>query len=171
MVRASWLVLIGALLLALEVLLGDWAIIFPASLFATFYLALAFGMRRGMVCGLVLAVVGEILQGRSTTVVPLFLPLFFFLVIYRRFGDRGSVINHAVSGLGLAAANAAYLLVLENIHFRHGWSLLSGPSAIRLFLTSAIAGMLLIPFLIQLLDFLAERLEIERFTVQTVGVR
>ncbi len=171
MLRFYWLFLICFVLLVLEFLLSTWSVIFPTAIFAAFYIGLAFGPRRGMLCGAMVGVVSEVMFARQITVLPLLLPFVFFLIVFRKFGNRHSVINHAVAGLGLSSTYAAYFLVLENIHFLHGWSLLSGPSAVWLFVLGGLPGLFIFPGLIWLFDTLAEKMQIERFTVQTAGVR
>lgn len=169
MFRLMWLFLLCFLFLCLELGLAQYDILFPAALFTAFYLGLAFGLGTGVVCGLVVAVVAEILLARSTTILPLFAPFWVFLLVFGRFGDRLSLVNQALAGLGLAWGQAGYYLLFENLHLGAGWCLLSGPHVVTLFLKAGIAGTVLAPLLIAGLDFLAERVEVELFAYGTGG--
>lgn len=169
MFRLMWLFLVCFLCLGLELGLAQYGLLFPGALFAAFYLGLAFGLGRGVACGLVVAVVAEILLARRTTIVPLFAPLWVFLLVFGRFGDRLSRVNQALAGLGLAWGHAGYYLLGENLCFGAGWCLLSGPHALTLFLKAGLGGAILVPLLIAGLDFLADRVAVELFAYGTGG--
>ena len=170
MLRVCWLLLICFLLLQLELLLAWHGVLFPAALFAGFYIGLAFNARRGLVCGMAVAVCVEVMLYRQATCLPLFLPLALHIRVYERYGSRLSLVNQTVSGVVLGAAYAAWTLVTENVHLHHGWSLLSGSTVLRVWVGGTLAGLLLCPLLILTLDAVAGWMAVERFRVQTARV-
>jgi hypothetical protein len=169
MFRLVWLFLVCCLALCLELELAYFGLLFPAALFTAFYLGLAFRLGTGVVSGLLVALVAEILLARRATLVPLFVPLWAFLWVFGRWGDRLSLLNQALAGLGLAWAHAGYYVVAENLYFRAGWCLLSGPHALALFLKAGLVGALLTPLLIAGLDWVADRTGVRSFAYGTGG--
>ncbi len=142
-------------------------IIFPGGLFVAFYFGIACNIRFGIACGILVMLCSEVVLGRSFTGILLFVPLFFYLRYFERFGDRTSTINHALGGLLMATMNAGFYLFFENLHFRHGWSLLSGPRAFGLFGAAAAGGLIATPILVLAIDFVAAYVCVPRFQIQT----
>lgn len=169
MLRWIWMFLCSFAMLWLEIQLARAGILFPGALFVTFYFGISEGLRQGMICGMLTGACAEVILARTFSGLPLFLLVYIFLVYFRQYGDRISIINHALAGLGLGMLNAAYVLTVENLHLRQGWSLLSGSRALGLFALAALAGLVLPPLLIPVLDFLAARLGLPRFQIQTGG--
>lgn len=167
LLRLCWMLVTCFLVLWLEILLSRLSVIFPAGLFVALYFGLAMGVRRGVACGLLTGMASEIILGRSFTGMPLFVPMVLFLVYFRKWGDRTSSINHALAGMALSMINAAYFLVLENLHLKHGWSLLSGPKALGLFGVATAAGLILTPILIPILDLVGKQIAVPRFQIQS----
>ena len=165
-----WTFVVSCFLLYGELLFAKGQLIFPAGMFVCFYLGVTRSTTTGMTAGILTACCSEMILGRSFTNLPLFAFMVILLKLFRSFGDRLSIFNQVVIGGILSASNAGYYVFFENVHFRHGWSLLSGPRAVTIFLSSIVTGLVTFPIMILLLDKISEYVRVEPFTIRARGL-
>ena len=165
-----WTFTASCCLLYGELLFAKGQLIFPAGLFVCFYFGVTRSMTVGLTAGILTASCAEMVFGRSTTNLPIFIFMIILLRLFRAFGDRQSIVNQVVVGAVLSAVNAGYYVFFENLHLRQGWSLLSGPRAATLFLSSVITGLVVFPVLIKLLDKIADLACLEPFGKRAGGL-
>ena len=164
-VKFFWFLVISFMLLFMELLFSSVNIIFPAAFIACFYLGVAYNIHVGLICGLMLAVVSEIIFGRTMTILPLFIILVFFHYAWDKFGDPTSMINHAISGVFLSAIYAGFYIVSQNI-YENGWYL-SFNKTLILIVLAIVSTAILMPLIIYLLDWLAARMHIRQFMLDS----
>ena len=165
-----WTFTVSCCLLYGELLFAKGQLIFPAGLFICFYFGVTRSMTVGMFAGILTSCCAEMVFGRSTTNLPLFVFMVILLRMFRTFGDRLSLFNQVMVGGMLSAINAGYYLFFENLHLRQGWSLLSWPRAVTLFSFSVITGLVAFPLLIRLLDKVADLACVEPFGIRAGGL-
>lgn len=171
MLTFCWAFALSFSLLCTELLLAKGQLLFPAGLFLCFYLGTSHSIRLGMVAGILTSMSAEVVLARSSTNLPIFILMAALLAVFSKFGDRLSTFNHAVAGAILTVINACYYLFIENFYFRQGWSLLSWPRISSILLTSVLTGLVIFPFLIAILDRVAEFAGMKRFRIQAGGLR
>jgi hypothetical protein len=165
-----WTFVASCCMLYGEMLFAKGQLIFPAGLFVCLYFGVTRSMTTGMIAGIFTACTAEMVFGRSSTNLPVFVIMFILLRLFRAFGDRESIFNQVVLGAVLSAINAGYYLFFENLHLRQGWSLLSGPRATTLFLSSVLTGLVAFPLFIRLLDTVADTACLEPFGTRAGGL-
>jgi hypothetical protein len=160
-IKYSWFLVISFLLLWFELLFAKVNIIFPAAFVVCFYLGVAYNIRVGLTCGLILAVISEIIFARRMTILPLFVLLIAFNYAWGRFGDRTSIINHAISGFLLATVYSGFYVFTQNL-YESGWYLSISKTVLLLSL-AVFSTALVLPLLIHSLDWLASRMNVRQF--------
>lgn len=152
MAITAFIFLVIFLSIYLEVLAGSMGIIVPATAIALFYLSIAYGWRCGLLVSLIAGTVIDMLYGRSMLITPYCMMLTVPVsLIWLHKGDPSSILPNLIPG-SIAAFIVAFPPLLINAFFNgiylHNFYLL---------VFSILCGAFMLPVVISLLDFVAER--------------
>jgi len=161
--QVAWAWCIGFVLVALELLGGTVNVIFPGVWLFAFFCTVAYSWPVGLTAGCLACVAVEVVLGRSWTVLPLVPLVVWAAVGWRKLGDRTTLVNQAFPGAALGFTYAAATLLLANLRFSPpGLSMALGTMGLHL-VKSTLAGLVGLPMLAGIADFLAERLDINLY--------
>lgn len=138
-----------------EVMAGSMGIFIPLTSLAVFYFAINRGWVVGMLIGMIAGTVLDLLYGRTLMLSP-FTMMFAagISLFWLHQGDPESVLLHFLPGAFVAFINTFPILLINSIHY--------GSYMQNFFnlIFSTVAGALILPIMIPLLDALAKKVAI-----------
>ena len=134
----------------LEVLFGSFGILLPCTAFSVFYLSVTHSVKIGVIIGIIAGTTLDMLYGREIMLSPFSMIVIALLGHYWLFqGDIDSLLLHFLPGAAVAGISVLPI-VLFNVIFLNT----SISNFINCFF-AIIAGGIILPFLIAILDYFA----------------
>ena len=152
MAAAAYLFLVVFLSVYFEVMAGAMGIIVPLAALTVFYLSISFGWRAGLITGTLAGLALDMLYGRELILTPCFMMLTVGAAefwLYR--GDPVSILPNLIPGAAAAFLTSFPALAVNSYNtgaLMHNFHLL---------VFSTVSGALLLPLIISLLDYAAEK--------------
>ena len=159
MVKWVWAFFASFFALMIEILGCSLGLIFPGIFFLCFYLAVSYSKVAGAIFGAGTCIVSEIVLGRSTTALPLLVPLILYADFWRLSAERRYLITQAISGALIGFFYYLYCYLTENMSFSFIHILRNPYFILSLFATTIISAIGL-PIMLRILDFTSTKIDL-----------
>ena len=159
MVKWIWAFFASFFALMIEIIACSLGLVFPAIFFLSFYLSVSYSKTSGGIIGAGTCIVSEIVLGRSTTALPLLIPLIIYAEFWRLSAERRYLITQTVSGALIGFCYYVYCYLTENITLPFIF-ILRDPHFILSLLATTIASAAGLPAILSLFDLSSTKIDL-----------
>ncbi len=162
MIKIIWIFIVAFLCVMIEITGCNQGIFIPGVLFLCFYLVVCYNILTGAAVATCACLATEIFLGRSTTALPLLVPLVFYAQFWRLAGYRRSLAPQSISGVLIGVVYLTYSIVMPRLS--NSETLIPNISAFIVFIgVTSIISALGFPLLLAFLDFCSARIDLSLF--------
>lgn len=147
----------------IELLLGSWGIILPLTALCIFYLSMVYGWQAGLILGAGAGLIIDLMYGRELLISSFsMMSVPAITIFWLHKGETKTFLLHMLPGSMTALAYTLPSLISGV--FSSGINIHSIYDNIFLLFSSMLFGSLILPPLIQILDYLSKRFELELYS-------
>lgn len=163
MITVSFIFLLFFFSILIELLLGSLGIILPLTALCIFYLSMVYGWQAGLIFGAGTGLIIDLLYGRELLISPFsMMSVTAITIFWLHKGETKTFLLHMFPGFLTALSYTLPSLISGG--FSSGINIYSLYDNIFLLFSSMLSGALILPPLIQILDYLSKQLGLELYS-------
>ena len=146
----------------MEIGCGSLGIIYPGAFFLSFYLTASYSKTTGVIVGAFTCAVSEVVLGRSTTTLPLLIPLILYAKFWSLSADRNYRITQFISGALIGFCYQIFCCFGENLNLSYFY-ILKDISFIQSIMTTTAISAVGLPIMLQIFEFTSRKIDMNTF--------